>query len=121
MLNKFSLEYKGNYIKAIVNGEKDLELSKRFWDEAVPFCKKHNCYKIFGTGYTTSTHSVNEAYELPEVFMDHDIDHKFKIAWIEKNPDSKVMFDFMGNVLGNRGFPIMIFHKEEEALNWLLE
>ena len=61
-----------------------------------------------------------EGYEHANLFEQLGIDTRYRIAWVEKNPEAYHAAYFIETVLFNRGFPGRIFLDVAEAKEWLL-
>jgi len=119
MQNDFAVTFEGDYVRAVSNGEKDLEFSTRVWSEVVRVCELNNCYRVFGLGNTTTPMEALDAYDHGRLFRDLGLDSRYRIAWVETNPEAVDIIAFVETVLFNRGLPGKLFDHESEALEWL--
>ena len=120
MKNEIIVTFEGNFIKVISNGEKNYEFALRLWSEVVSACRKNGCYKILGIAKTTRSVGTIEAYNHAQLFHDLGITQKYRIAWVELNPEAQETVDFIETVLWNRGLPGRVFFDILEAEKWLL-
>lgn len=120
MQRDFTVTFEDNYVRVVSNGEKDLEFSKAVWTEVVRTCEKSNCYRVFGLANTTIPMEAMDAYDHGRLFRDLGVDSRFRIAWVEQNPEAVDIVSFIETVLFNRGLPGKLFDNERDALDWLL-
>ena len=123
MKAEFKFTFKKNYVEIIVNGEPSFELTDKLWSGAVEFCIANDCYRILGIANATKPISITNGYNHHEVFRKLGINHKYRMAWVELNLDSKVIenYQFTETVLQSRGLPGKLFVDVEEAKKWLLK
>ena len=120
MHNDFTVTFDGDYVRVLSNGEKDLEHATNVWTEVVRTCEANNCYRVFGLANTTIPMEALDAYDHGRLFRDLGVDSKYRIAWVETNPEAVDITAFIETVLFNRGLPGKLFDDENEALAWLL-
>lgn len=120
MQRDFTVTFEDNYVRVVSNGEKDLDFSKAVWTEVVRICNENNCYRVFGLANTTIPMEALDAYDHGRLFRDLGLDARFRIAWVEKNPEAVDIVAFIETVLFNRGLPGKLFDNERDALEWLL-
>lgn len=113
------ISLEGDYLKVISIGEKSMEFSRRLWENIVDSCYECECFKILGIALTTKANNESDPYDHVSLFEELEINHNFKIAWIEKNPDFKERLHYIETVFYNRGLPGKQFDSEEEAIEWL--
>jgi hypothetical protein len=121
MKHELIITFENDYVQIISNGEKSFESSLKIWTNAVKVCQKHNCFKVLGVASSTKMHTTIESYQHGALFHQINIDHKFKIAWVELNPDAISSIKFIETVLLNRGYNVKLFQDVEEAKTWLLK
>ncbi|MGI9204442.1 MAG: hypothetical protein ACR2Q3_10555 [Woeseiaceae bacterium] len=119
MLNDFEVTFEGDYVRVVSNGEKDLEFATKVWTEAVRVCEANQCYRVFGLASTTTPMEALDAYDHGRLFRDLGLDSRFRVAWVETNPEAVDITSFIETVLFNRGLPGKLFDNESEALDWL--
>jgi hypothetical protein len=120
MKNQLEITFEGEYIKVLSNGEKDLEFASRLWSQTVDACQKYDCFKILGIAETTSPVTTIEAFDHADLFKKIGITSKYRIAWVELNPEAYKTTDFIETVLSNRSLPGRLFSDESEAKKWLM-
>jgi hypothetical protein len=120
MQNKLDVSFKGDHVLVIADGDKDYRYMETMWREAAAACNENSCFKILGLANTTTPVEAVDAYDLPTLFHELGIDHKYQIAWFERNLDSRDVIEFLATVLANRGLPGKVFDSEAEARAWLL-
>lgn len=120
MKHELKITIEEKFVQIISNGEKSFESSLKIWTNAIKVCHTHNCFKVLGIANTTKTHSIIESYQHGALFHQININQRFKIAWVELNPDAVESIKFIETVLLNRGYGVKLFTDVEEAKSWLL-
>ncbi len=120
MQREFTVTFADKYVRVVSDGEKDLEFSKTLWTEVIRTCEENNCYRVFGLANTTIPMEALDAYDHGRLFRDLGLDSRFRIAWVESNPEAIDIVAFIETVLLNRGLPGKLFDDEREAMEWLL-
>ena len=120
MDNEFIITFEGDYIKVHSNGDKDLEFSTRQWTAVVEACRAHDCFRVLGIGNTTKPQETMDGFEHARLWRELGIDSKYRIAWVELNPEAVDAVYFIETVLYNRGLRVRLFPTEDEAKDWLL-
>ena len=116
MQNKVEISFEGDHVRVVAEGDKDYQFMVRLWSEVAAACTKHDCYKVLGVANTSTPVEAVEGYDLPHLFHDLDIDHRYRIAWVEIDDNARHMTAFIETVLTNRGLPGQLFDDEEAAL-----
>ena len=66
--------------------------------------------------------SSSDAYDHASVFAAAGVDSKYRIAWVELNPEAKESASLAEIVIRNRDLATpRTFGSEKKARNWLLE
>ncbi len=120
MQNTLKISFEGDHILVIADGDKDYRYMDRLWREMAAACEQHDCYDVLGIANTSTPVEAVDGYDLPVLFRELNIDQKYRIAWVEKNEDSRDVIAFFQTVLANRGLPGLLFETEEQAREWLL-
>lgn len=120
MLNQISVTFEGDHVLVRTSGDKDYEYLEQLWSNVEQTCEKHSCFDVIGISDTSKPLEAVEGYEIPGIFREHKIDNRYRIAWVEKNPDAVDMVEFIVSILDNRDLPGRLFDSEEEAYDWLL-
>lgn len=121
MSYQMSVTFEGDHILARSIGKKSYQSSVALWQEIVRVCEAHDCYSVLGIGESVSAYPTMDAYNHTKLFDDFRITHKYRIAWVELNPDAVASIKFLETVLLNRGkLNGRLFHEVEEARRWLL-
>lgn len=120
MQNTLEISFEGDHILVISDGDKDYRHMDRVWREMAAACEQHDCYNVLGIANTSTPVEAVDGYDLPVLFRELNIDQKYRIAWVEKNEDSRDVVAFVQTVLANRGLPGLLFETEEQAKEWLL-
>lgn len=119
MDNYFSVTFKDEYIQVESNGEKNLEFATKLWSRIVHTCEKHQCFTIFGIADTVSPVSLLEAVYHVDLFEQLNITSKYRIAWIEMNPQHVATARLIENYLSSRKLNCKLFTDVQEAEKWL--
>lgn len=121
MENKMRIIPKRGYIHVSSNGKKDSKFAYRLWSNTVKVCRKNECFNIFGIANTSHALKLVDCYNHARLFQELGIDYKYRIAWVELNPDAFELIKFIETVLTNRGINVRLFSDITEAKNWLLK
>ena len=121
MLNHITVTFEGDHVLVLTDGDKDYEYLEQLWSKVARACEKHQCFKVLGIANTRTPIEAVEGYELPRIFGSYGIDRRYRIAWVEQNPDAADMINFVVSILNNRNLPGRQFDTAEEAKTWLLD
>jgi hypothetical protein len=119
MRHELEITFKGKYIEIISNGEKSYQSSLRLWASALKVSKENKCYKVLGIATSSQAPSTIDSYKHAELLHNFKVDYKYKIAWVELNPEEFEGIKFLENVLVNRGMNVKLFEDVETAKTWL--
>ena len=120
MLNHITVSFEGDHILVLTDGDKDYEFLETLWLQVSRACEKHGCFNVLGIANTSTPIEAVEAYELPRIFREHNIDDRYRIAWVEQSPEAVDIISFVASILSNRDLPGREFASVEEAREWLL-
>jgi len=118
--NRLQITFEQQFVRILSDGEKNYEFSRKVWTQARQACQKYDCYKILGIADTTIQMGTWDAFSHADLFSELQIDNRYRIAWVELNPEAYQTTFFIETVLFNRGFSARLFLDEREALEWLL-
>ena len=121
MLNKITVSFEGDHILVLTEGDKDYEYLEHLWSKVSRACEKHDCFNVLGIANTSTPIEAVEAYELPRIFRENNIDHRYRIAWVEQTPEAVDTVSFVASILSNRDLPGRQFESVAEAKAWLLD
>ncbi len=121
MKGQITITHEGDHIKVISDGEKSFQFAETLWSLVKDECQKNQCFNVLGIAKTTVPIETYDALEMADLFERLEIDEKFRIAWVELNPEAYRTIFFIESVLSNRGLPGRVFLEVEEARNWLLK
>ena len=121
MLNQITVTFEGDHILALTEGDKDYEFLEKLWSQIARACEKHQCFNVLGIANTSTPIEAVEAYELPRIFREKNIDERYRIAWVEQSPEAADTISFVESILSNRDLPGRQFDTEKKARAWLLE
>lgn len=118
---EFTITPCGPYIHVNVEGLGSYDGAVDVWQHIAKACETHQCYNILGEQYLFSTLSTLEALDYPQIFKKAGITKKHRVAWVDRNPRTREMTEFIRDVLTNR---VMgkgrLFYDVETAKQWLL-
>jgi hypothetical protein len=120
MEHELRVTFKDKYVEIISNGEKSYQSSLRLWATALKVCTENKCFKVLGIANSSKAPSTIDSYKHAELLHNFNVDFKYKIAWVELNPEEFEGIKFLENVLYNRGLNVKLFEAVETAKDWLL-
>ena len=69
----------------------------------------------------TSTASIVDLYDLPELYEEQGLTRSIRIAFVEPTkPELRDLAEFYDNVCVNRGWHLRRFATRDDAVNWLV-
>lgn len=117
---EISVSFEGDHVLVRTSGEKDYAVIEEIWAKVARVCEKHQCFDVLGIANTSSPIEAVESYEIPGVFREYNIDRRYRVAWVELNPEGVDVIDLAANILAHRDLPGKLFATVEEAREWLL-
>ncbi len=121
MRNKLVVTFEGDHVRVISDGEKDHYFQERLWNEVATVCEQHKCFRVLGLAHTTVPPEVIDAYDTARMMRERNIDHRYRIAWVEHSRDALDVIEFAETVVVNRGLPGRLFSDEASAREWLFQ
>lgn len=121
MLNQITVSFEGDHVLVLTEGDKDYEYLEKLWPKVARVCEKHSCFNVLGVANTSTPIEAVEAYELPRIFRENNIDERYRIAWVEQSAEAADTISFVASILSNRDLPGRHFATVDEARRWLLE
>lgn len=121
MLNHITVSFEGDHVLVLADGDKDYEFLEKLWSQISRACEKHQCFNVLGIANTSTPIEAVEAYELPRIFRENNIDDRYRIAWVEQSPEAVDTISFVESILSNRDLPGRQFATEKKARAWLLD
>lgn len=121
MLYEITVSFEGDHVLVLTAGDKNYEYQENLWSQVSRVCEKHNCFNVLGIANTNTPIEAVEAYELPRIFREKNIDERYRIAWVEQTPEAAETVSFAASILSNRDLPGRDFPTVEKARAWLLE
>ena len=119
MTGTMKITFEGDHIRAESRSEKSIEWSRTFWSAVVEACLENDCYKVLGISESLTIMPIMDGFDHVELFRELGINTKYRIAWVELNPDALKTVRFVDAALFNRLLPGRLFKTEEEARKWL--
>ena len=120
MRDSYEIKLDGDLIVVRLQGAENIGVASRLWPEVVQACREHNCYRVLGIADTTEPLSTMDSFDHAELFERLGINHRYRIAWVELNPDAYDATSFTEIVLSNRALPGRLFDNVPNAKEWLL-
>ena len=120
MTDTKTITFEGDHIRVVSRGEKSIEWSRELWPAIVEVCEANDCYRILGISESLTVMPIMDGFDHVELFRKLGINTKYRIAWVDSNPDSIKTLRFMDAALFNRLLPGRLFKTEEDARKWLL-
>lgn len=118
---EITITHLGNHLHVNAKGLGSYEGALDMWQQIAQACEKHQCYNILGEQYLFGTLSTHEALNYPALFKKAGITNKHRVAWVDKNPRTREMTEFIRNVLANRLIGKgRLFTDVDTARQWLL-
>ena len=119
-MNKtMNITFEGDHIRAESRSEKSIEWARELWTTVVKTCDENDCYKVLGISESLTVMPIMDGFDHVELFRELGINTKYRIAWVELNPDALKTVRFVDAALFNRLLPGRLFKTEEEARKWL--
>jgi len=115
-----TITFEGTHVQVLSDGDKDFEFSKQLWKRVTDLCREHDCFNVLGIADTTTPLEAVDAHEHARLFRELDIGERYRIAWVELNPEATLIVSLIESVLASRGLPGRFFSSATEAREWLL-
>ena len=124
MSYKRKIEFKEKYVQVDISGDVDIQSELETWKKIRKECEKHKCYNVLGiTRKNTNPFDVLDAYEYPRVLEEAGIDSKYRIVWVNEDPEVYKLGKLAVIVMRNHGmgYSCQTFPNVSDAKKWLLE
>ena len=118
--SEYIIYIKEGYIQVHTNGVKNLDFVTTLWTEVVQVCEANGIYRILGIALTSSPITKEEAHGLLKLSRELGMDDKYRLAWVELNPEFYDIVLFTEYLLSSDGMNIRSFYKVDQARAWLL-
>jgi len=119
MSTHYQITHEGNQVVVRLKGVENIDVAERLWPGVVEACEEHKCFNVLGIADTTEPLSAADSFNHAELFRKLNIDHRYRIAWVELNSDAHEATSFAELVLSNRGLPGRLFADVQDAKEWL--
>jgi hypothetical protein len=119
MTDTMTITFEGDHIRAESRSEKSIEWARELWTAVVEACEANDCYKILGISESLTIMPIMDGFDHVELFRELGINTKYRIAWVELNPEAVKTVRFVDAALFNRMLPGRAFKTEDEARKWL--
>ena len=120
MSDSYEITHDRELVVVHLQGAENIDVASRLWPDVVRACREHDCYKVLGIAETTEPLSTMDSFDHAELFQKLGINHRYRIAWVELNPDAYEATSFTEIVLSNRALPGRLFTNVPDAREWLL-
>ncbi len=117
----YAINFNGRYVEVMSTGRKSVAFARRLFTAISNACDEHECYRVLGIGASEEALPISDAFDHAELFADLGIDSRYRIAWVETNPEARSSVRFVEDVLYNRGLPGRLFDSIENARRWLVD
>ena len=117
----YAIIFNGRYVEVMSAGRKSIAFARRLFTAISKACDNHECYRVLGIGASEDALPTSDAFDHAELFSELGIDNRYRIAWVETNPEARSSIKFVEDVLYNRGLPGRLFNSIEDARRWLVE
>ena len=114
-----TITFEGDHIRAESRGVKTIAWAREFWSAIVEACEKYDCYKVLGISESTTVMPIMDGFDHVALFRELGINTKYRIAWVELNPEAVKTVRFVDAALFNRLLPGRAFETQEVARDWL--
>ena len=112
---------RGDYVEVRVSGIATYANAVDLWQAIGLACEEHQCFKVLGEQNVPNPLSTMEAWKHQQIFLDAGIDSRYKIAWVDTNPRTYEVTNFIRTVLRNRDIAYgKVFSHFQSAKDWLL-
>jgi hypothetical protein len=114
-----TITFEGDHIRAESRGVKTIAWARGFWTAIVESCEKNDCFKVLGISESLTVMPIMDGFDHVALFRELGINTKYRIAWVELNPEAVKTVRFVDAALFNRLLPGRAFGTEEDARDWL--
>jgi hypothetical protein len=118
--NSLTITFEGDHVLVRADGDKDMEFAESLWSQVSSMCEKNNCFAVLGVARSSTPQEALDGYDHARLFRELGIDERYRIGWVELEPEAIDMAAFIETVLVNRGLPGRVFSSEADARKWLL-
>ena len=120
MCSRYSITYKGPYVRVESIGQKTSEFSRSLWQDISKVCEANQCFHVMGIAYSSNAVSEMDAFKLADSMREVMHQNTYRLAWVELNSAQIERTKHAETVLRNRGLPGRLFENEDDAIKWLL-
>lgn len=122
MAINFEISHSDALIKVHVTGNLNEDDVRQLWAAIVEACTSFDCYDILGISDLDRPFSTEDAYNHHQIFTDVGVTRRHRIAWVNRDPESRNILKFTESVLLNRSkLTGGLFASVDEAKQWLNE
>lgn len=121
MTNQLDIHYEDGIVHVYNAGEDSYSESLEMLRKVAAFCRQHDCFNILGVQDMTPL-DPKDAYDHQKIFEKVGITSKYRIAWVEKDPETRQMLELAAAAI-RHGIKVdtRIFADVSEAKAWLLK
>ena len=124
MSYKRKIEFKEKYVQVDIGGTVDIKSELETWKRIRKECEKHKCYDVLGiTRKNTNPFGLLDAYEYPRILGEAGIDSKYRIVWVNKDPEVYKLGKLAVIAMRSHGvaYSCQTFSNVPDAKKWLLK
>lgn len=115
----YSIINEQSYVEVNVSGRGDYLSTDQVWKDIAAACRKNECHNILGIA-NINVRSREHAYDHAAIFEAAGISDKYRIAWVELNPDVIELGRLVEAIVRNRGLANgRVFENISAAKRWL--
>ena len=118
MPSTFSIDTEDDHIRVTSLADKNMQHAETVWTAVAEACEAHGCYRVLGISQSNQPLRLLDGFEHVPLFRHLGIDHRYRIAWIEQNPDARETVEFIETAFFNRGINAKLFDDEAAARDW---
>ena len=82
------IKLQDDYLLVKYKGPESPEISRQIMQQIVEACDKFECFNILVLAYLENSLSVLENYDLFAMFAEVGFTLKYRLAWVDQNPDT---------------------------------
>lgn len=120
MSTEFHITFRDEYVEVLALGDKSIASATKLWETITAEYEARNCHKVLGISTAENPMPTIDGYQHADLFRRLNIDHRYRIAWVEQNPEAVDATYFTETVLINRGLPGRLFSSVGAAKEWLV-
>lgn len=95
---------------------------RAMWRDIAAICEATETLRVIGRRSDDQQRSVPDLMQHREIFREFGIDHRYRIAWVDENPQGRALLAVTCDVLRSSHlvYDIAAFADESSAIAWIL-